>query len=83
VNPIGDPISLINQWASWETFFTVAKWGYVFLFAIYLVFSLVVLSQIRQMLASLNGQLDRAILLLGLLQVGLALAALILAIVIL
>jgi hypothetical protein len=59
------------------------KWAYVLLFGIYLLFSLVVLTQIKQMTRSLNGALDGWIMLVGLVHVALAVGALIMAIVVL
>lgn len=83
MNPLADPSGLFEEWASLDTLLLLLKWGYVFLFGIYFIFSLVVMTQIRQMLASLNGGLDKAILLLGIIQVTIAGLALLTAIVIL
>ena len=66
-----------------EAGWMILKWVYVFMFALYLVFALVVFTQIRQMSGALNGKLDRFIKLVGVVFVGIAVAALVLAIVIL
>jgi len=83
MSPVLDPSGVFLIWANEQTLWLLAKWGYIILFGLYFLFSLVVLTQIRQMLISLNGQLDKAILLLGIIQIVLAIAALVAAIVIL
>ena len=61
----------------------VLKWFYVMAFGLYLLFALVVLAQIRQMVSTLHGQLDRGLQLIGLIHLGVAVAALLAAIMVL
>lgn len=59
------------------------KGFYVLAFAVYAVFALIVLLQIRQMLTALSGGFDAGIKLIGWLHLMVALGALVLAVVVL
>ena len=59
------------------------KWVYVLSFSIYVVFALVVVAQVRQMIAAFNGQIDSVLKLVAWLHFLLAVSALLMAIIIL
>jgi hypothetical protein len=77
--PIYNLLSKININVAWLGLKALFLMGFV----IYLVFSLVVLSQIKQMTKTLNGSMDLPLLTLGTLNVVLAVGAMLVAIVIL
>lgn len=66
-----------------DTLWLILKWIYVFVFGLYVIFALVVYSQIKQMVSTLKGQLDVAIKFVGFVHLLVALGVLLLALVIL
>ena len=66
-----------------DSFWVFLKWVYVMVFGVYLAFAVVVLAQVRQMLAALNGQMDAVIMLIAWVHLLVAIGALLLSIVVL
>lgn len=66
-----------------DTVWTLLKWVYVFVFGLYIIFALVVYSQIKQMVTTLKGQLDGPIKLVGMIHLLVSVGIFLLAIVIL
>jgi hypothetical protein len=66
-----------------DSIWVFLKWVYVLVFSLYVAFAVVVLTQIRQMLAALNGQLDNTIRMIGVVHLLVAVGALLVAIVVL
>jgi hypothetical protein len=65
------------------TIWEVLKWFYVLAFGLYVLFAIVVIAQIRQMVRVLHWQSDQRLVKMGLIHLGVAVAALLAAIVIL
>ena len=76
---IGDILPFLNTNSLW----LLMKGLFVVGFLIYVVFSLVVVSQIMQMTKTLNGSLDLPLKTLGWIHVGVAAGALVLALIVL
>ena len=66
-----------------ETLWLVVKLAFLLAFGIYILFAIVVLVQIRQMIDTLNGQLDNFLKSIGLLHLLIAIGSFLLALVIL
>jgi hypothetical protein len=66
-----------------ESFWAALKWVYVLGFSVYVVFALVVLTQVKQMLSTLRDRFDSVLLMVAMIHLVVAIGALLLAIMIL
>jgi hypothetical protein len=80
---IESPFDFLLPLFTLDTFWLLLKLMYLIAFGIYVVFALVVVSQVRQMTQTLNGSLDLPLKLLSWIHFGVAIGALLLAFVVL
>jgi hypothetical protein len=78
-NQVGILLAQFKSSMVWEGL----KWLYYLAFGVYLIFAVIVLTQIRQMVRALSGGFGQSIKLLGWLHLGVALLAFFMSIVLL